>query len=276
MIRDINGRLHLFWRLLLFILALTCLVAPLLVLRNALLQFLFGAVLLIGLLWVWGRWIDRASLSNYGLALNARIAVDFIAGIAIGIIAIAALFAIGVQSGMVDSFAMRPGAINREFWLFLAKTLLVGFWEESLFRGFLIYNLRNGLASRLGDRKAVTVAVALSSLLFGLAHAGTSNFSLAAFAVLSFNGVVLALPFVWTGRLGLSIGMHAAWNFAQTKLFGFTMSGNATHGSLLAGDWSGPDVWTGGAYGPEAGFSGVIGLGIMLLLAFVIARPQAR
>lgn len=276
MIRDGNGRLHLFWRLLLFLLSLACLVAPLLLLGDALLQFLIGAVLLVGLLWLWGRWIDRASLGDYGLSASRRMAIDLVAGMAIGTIAIATLFAIGMATGMVEAFVTQPDAINRAFWLFLAKALLVAFWEETLFRGFLIRNLRDGLGPKFGDRKAVVLALTLSSLLFGLAHAGTENFSLAAFAVLSFNGAVLALPFVLTGRLGLSIGMHASWNFAQTKLFGFTMSGNASHGSIFGGSWSGPDIWTGGAYGPEAGLSGVIGLSLMLLLAFAVTRLATR
>ena len=73
--------------------------------------------------------------------------------------------------------------------------------EELFFRGLLFRAL-------LG-RTPVPVAVAVSALLFGLAH-----FEAVQFAGLAVFGVVLALLAWRTGRLMPGIGAHAAFNLA--------------------------------------------------------------
>ena len=72
--------------------------------------------------------------------------------------------------------------------------------------------------------------------------------------------------FVRTGQLWLPIGLHIGWNFFQSSVFGFPVSGLDRPG-LLDITVSGPELWTGGAFGPEAG---LIVLPICLLGAVLV------
>ena len=273
-LRDRTGRLHLLWRLLLFPLCLAALIAPLLLLSSSLLQFLFGAFVLVGLLAGWASLIDGSSIQRYGLSLDGPMVRDLLVGGIVAYAAVGLIWVVSERLGFLGTVAVNTTVFDLLFWLFLLKTLLVAFWEETVFRGFLLVNLLESLSIAWGRHCAVAGAVTLTSLAFAAAHAGTGHFSIFAFLILALNGAVWCVPMLLTGRLGLSIGMHAIWNFAQTKIFGFPMSGNPSDGSLLVADMGGPDAWSGGGYGPEAGFAGIVGLIAMLVLATAFARRR--
>jgi uncharacterized protein len=65
-------------------------------------------------------------------------------------------------------------------------------------------------------------------------------------------GLLLAFAAIRTGRLWLSIGIHIGWNFCEAVVFGFPTSGVTVY-SLIHIHVSGPLLWTGGAFGTEAG-----------------------
>ena len=150
--------------------------------------------------------------------------------------------------------------------------ILVGVREEVLFRGFLIKNLAEGLhLPNISSRAAVLLSYLLISILFGFLHAMNPNATLVSSLNLSLIGLLLGLGFILTGELAIPIGLHIAWNFAQGYVFGFPVSGNAVHLSLLATQQAGPTVWTGGAFGPEGGLMGLVAalLGVLLIYAWV-------
>ncbi|MCY7280141.1 MAG: CPBP family intramembrane metalloprotease, partial [Sphingomonas bacterium] len=127
-------------------------------------------------------------------------------------------------------------------------------------------------------------AFAISALLFGAGHVGNPGatwFTTACIAIEA--GVMLGAFYALTGRLWVSIGVHAAWNFTQGYVFGAAVSGG-NFGEALATSTAQtqyPNWLTGGSFGPEASlpaFIVCIAVGALVLwLAWMSGRfPNTR
>lgn len=117
--------------------------------------------------------------------------------------------------------------------------------EELLFRG-VVYRI-------LEERTGGIVAIAVSSLIFGLTHLLNVNATLwGTLAIAVEGGALLAIAYAATRSLWLPIGLHFAWNFTASGVFGTAVSGADGEPGLLRTVLSGPDLLTGGAFGPEA------------------------
>jgi hypothetical protein len=141
-----------------------------------------------------------------------------------------------------------------------------------LSRGYHLLNLAEGLnLPNISPTNALLVAWLLSSSLFGVLHAFNPN----ATAISTFNlmvaGLFLGLGFVLTRSLAIPIGLHITWNFFQGNVFGFPVSGTNAGATFIAVQQGGPDLLTGGAFGPEAGLIGLaaIALGTALTVGYV-------
>jgi hypothetical protein len=104
--------------------------------------------------------------------------------------------------------------------------------------------------------------VILSSVLFGLAHI-THGSWLAVLGIILNAGIAMALLYVITGRLWMSIGMHLGYDFVETSVLGI---GNH-HGLLINTPKPGAAAWlTGGTFGPDAAVPAMI-LGLLINVA---------
>ncbi len=195
------------------------------------------------------RWLDRRSFASLGLPLDAATGRDLLVGILIAGVMMGFIFLLHLLLGWMPDVAYawktQPAGFvlgQTGFWLLIF--LLVGWKEELWMRGYGLQNLADGIN--------VPWAVFLSSAVFGLLHLGNPNATWVSALGIFVAGVFLALPWVWTRRLWLSIGLHIGWNFFEGVVFGFPVSGIDTF-RLLEPSINGPALWTGGAFGPEAG-----------------------
>jgi hypothetical protein len=78
------------------------------------------------------------------------------------------------------------------------------------------------------------------------------NVSGPAIAGLLLAGLWFAFAARVAKQLWTPIGAHIGWNFFEATVFGFPVSGMAPFG-VIRQTTAGPIVWTGGAFGPEAG-----------------------
>lgn len=189
----------------------------------------------------------------------------FLPEIAIGLVGGTALFAtvIGVLwiAGIYQpqGWASLDGSIGLAFVLWVA----IGVHEEILFRG-LAYRL---CCTIFGTRGAIGV----SGVLFALVHGTEPGATAIALSSVAVAGFLLGAAFALTGRLWLPIGIHTGWNFAEGSLFGTAVSGNNPFGSsLTTAKLIGPDILTGGRFGPEASIVTVIVLAVVT--AFLLWR----
>ncbi len=88
--------------------------------------------------------------------------------------------------------------------------------------------------------------------MFALAHLGNFSSSIASSIGLFAAGYFLAYGWLRSRALWLPIGLHIGWNFFQGPVFGFAVSGTPTP-SIVVHSVEGPELLTGGGFGPEAG-----------------------
>jgi hypothetical protein len=204
--------------------------------------------------------LDRRPFADYGFHLNRRWGVDLAGGLALGGLLMALVFAVELAAGWLR--VVEPIGLPDERLPAFVGTLLVfclvGVYEELLLRGVLLRNVAEGAAGYVGERRAVGVAVLLSSAVFGALHLANPNATLVSALGISFAGVMLAAGYVLTGELAFPIGLHVTWNAFQGLVFGFPVSGLAMPGSLVTIRQHGPALATGGSFGPEAGLVGLL------------------
>ena len=152
----------------------------------------------------------------------------------------------------------------------------MGIAEELAFRGYLLLNLAEGFNSRfISSRGALIISWLFTSAIFGIAHIIRPNADILAVVNITLGGIWLGLGYVLTGSLSISIGIHIAWNFFLGNFFGFPVSGtNFFPETFIVIEQSGPETWTGGAFGLEGSLMGLfaIVLGIVLVAAWIRIR----
>ena len=231
--------------------------------------------------WLVVRFIDRRPWSDMGLPFDRAWWLDLLFGLGLGALLMSFVFLMEYVAGWVrvrDLFAVDLNATPFIVALIgpLVVSLVISIIEELLARGYQLRNLAEGLnIPSLGPNRAIVASWVISSSLFGLLHIFNPNATWLSTIYLMLTGVFFGLGYVLTGRLGLPIGLHFAWNFFQGNVYGFPVSGNVFGGATVFSiEQGGPPLWTGGAFGPEAGLLGIaaILLGCLLTLLWVNAR----
>ena len=145
----------------------------------------------------------------------------------------------------------------------LSLFLLVGVVEEVVFRGILF--------RLITDKWNIAVGLTTSSLLFGLAHLGNPGATLwAALAITLASGWLFGMAYAYHQTIWVPIGMHWAWNYLEGGVFGCAVSGAPLdYQPLITPRISGPDILTGGAFGPEASII-CVALGIVLSIVYTV------
>ena len=212
------------------------------------------------------RVLDRRSFASLGLTRPRRAVLDVGFGFLLSGMMALAMFGMLAASGLLAdvTFAFDAGALPGIVLYPLALTVLIGYWEELVFRGYLLQNMADGMGLRL--------AVIVSCLLYGLVHAGNPNATLVSTLVIVGFGWLRIYGYLATGLLWLSMGMHIGWNFFQHSVFGFAASGHSMGSTLISHRPTGPGWLTGGAFGPE----GSVLMLPVLAMALVAMRAWAQ
>ena len=209
------------------------------------------------------RLLERRSFASTGFKLHKGWLRDFLYGSILGAAALGIAVVIARAAGAVqftvqiNDFAALAGSFIFLFIFFLVAAA----FEEVLFRGFafqaLVHNLGPG------------AALAITSVLFGLAHLTTPDASLFSTVNIMLAGVWLGAAYLATRSLWLAIGLHYSWNFVMVFLFGLPVSGHNDFDKLawLDGEAAAPVWLSGGSYGPEGGLAAT--LAVILSTIFI-------
>lgn len=261
---------------------LIALAPPLEPLSPQLVTFLMRLIAALAGTWLAARYLDRREFRDLGMNLDGHWWQDLAFGLVLGAVLMTLIFVLEYSLSWISirerfSVTMEgsvPFAIAILGPLFVF--LVVGISEEIISRGYQLRNMAEGFNFKQRHEAAALLwAWLLSSAFFGLLHASNPNATWISTTYLMLAGMFLGLGLVLTGRLGLPIGLHISWNFFQGNVYGFPVSGNDYTGATVVSiQQGGPDLWTGGAFGPEAGLIGIgaIVLGCVLTLVWVRAR----
>lgn len=220
------------------------------------------------------RFLDNRTLREIGCAFSSQWGYDTITGLVVGTGLVAGVFFAGLGFGWftvrggvgtTTSIGLVPGLLG-----YALLMVLIGFHEEVFMRGYLLTNLYEGFQF-LGNRVALVVATALSSSMFAGLHTLNPNASIVSTLGIFTLSLLFSAGYIFTDSLGFPVGAHIAWNFTMGVGFGLPVSGMETTAFLVDGAETGPDIFTGGTFGPEAGVLGVVALLAGVVLCYLWA-----
>ena len=213
---------------------------------------------------------ERRSFADYGLPVRGAFGARFLEGLLWGVALISCVLLVLRATGnfYFGSIGLTPEKMAVFAVLWAAVFAMVGVAEGFAFSGYPLFALARGL----GFWPAAT----LLAVLFGSVHlavnAGENWLGSVSLVIV---GLLLAFTLQRTGSLWFAIGIHAAWDWAQSFLYGVPDSGITVAGHLLNPSFQGSKWMTGGTAGPEA--SVVTLLGYVFAFALINLRfPETR
>ena len=233
-------------------------------------------------IWLAGRLLDKRPFSDFGLRLNRDWWIDFGFGLFLGALLVSLIFVVQLSTGWITVSNTlvthsRQVLFPLAMLAYLVTFIAVGIQEELLYRGYQLQNLAEGLNGQtISPGMAIVLATLISSAIFGVMHMANPNSSLVSTVNIIVAGVLLlAVGYILTGELAIPIGVHITWNFFLGNIYGFPVSGIDFSGvTLIATQQSGPQLWTGGAFGPEAGLLGLLAMLLGGLLTALWVRGR--
>lgn len=150
-----------------------------------------------------------------------------------------------------------------DFLLVALLFISVSIVEEVVVRGYILHTLMTGM-NKYG-------ALFVSSTIFSLMHLANPNSTLLGFINLWLAGLFLGIVYVHTKNLWFALTAHFTWNFMQSPVLGFNVSGNELP-TLLKIQYLNHDMWTGG----EFGFEGSMICTILSVLAIILLDIHYR
>ncbi|WP_061593070.1 CPBP family intramembrane glutamic endopeptidase [Streptococcus gordonii] len=226
---------------------------------------LFGFVFMILALFLWVRWAEGRQLATLGFVKKGSL-VGLVNGLAVGFLLFSLVALLMLLSG-AGSFEW--GQLTLEPFLYIL--ILLPLWmiqggaEELVTRAWLL---------PVAVKKTnLPIGLLTSSLLFALLHLGNPDIGILPIINIALFGLFASLYLLRTDNIWGIIGLHAAWNFSQGNIYGFSVSGTDVDAAVLnfipKSEWS----WlTGGAFGAESSiFSSLI---LLLAVLYLLIKMK--
>jgi uncharacterized protein len=227
--------------------------------------------------WVMSR-IENRDVFDYGLARSSRRIYWLATGAFWGVLWLSVLVGILVLTGhlVITGVLLGPLQGIRYGAEWAVMFLGVGLFEEFFFRGYLQFTLARCFAgavrwiapsTRYARPIGFWTAAVLISFGFGLGHGSNPGESPIGLLCAGLASLMFSFSLWRTGSLWWAIGIHAAWDWSQSFLYGVADSGSITRGHLLATHPAGSPLLSGGLTGPEGS---IFVLPVMLCITLVI------
>src|SRR5258707_7510622 len=164
------------------------------------------------LTFVFRRWVDRKSFVSLGLDFNGY-AGEAIAGGMLATFIICASSLLLKATGHLKWMDIIFDA--RALFLAFGSVVVISFYEELIFRGYILNNLMDSFPGWL--------ALVISAFLFMLFHwTGQSSIGFFTLANSLIMGLILGLNYMYSRNLWFSFCFHIAWKFMEGPAFGYS------------------------------------------------------
>ncbi len=130
------------------------------------------------------------------------------------------------------------------------------------------------LHHKAAARSAFWQAAWVSSTFFGMVHTFNGGENARGVFAAACIGFVFCVSIRVTGSVAWAVGCHAAWDWAETYIYGAADSGLPAQGHLFSVVPAGNPVFSGGTDGPEGSLFAFAA--ILLLLAFMLIAHGRR
>lgn len=197
--------------------------------------------------WVMMSGVESRTPAALGLVFGSPLIREGLRGLAIGLTLIGAVVgAMAIVGWARPSGVASTGGTSVVALADVTALLLVAaFVEELVFRGYAFQVIARA--------RGPGAAVGSTATVFAVLHAANPGVSWTALVNTLLAGILLGILYWRTLSLWLVTGAHFAWNWAMGVAAGLPVSGLDVGRPLARWTVNGPTLWTGGAYGPEAG-----------------------
>lgn len=213
--------------------------------------------------------IEGRTVGDYGLPARKAFGKEFWLGAVIGFVAMSVLLVMLRVAGVFHfgSLALHGAALARYAVLWGLAFLLVGFAEEFTTRGYAQFTLTTGIG--------FWPAAILLSAGFGSLHLGNHGEDWIGALGAGSAGFLFCFILRRTGDLWMPIGVHAAWDWAESFFYGVPDSGQVAPGHMLNPTFHGSKLLTGGSVGPEGSILCFLVLALLWIF-FHFWLPKAK
>ncbi len=170
--------------------------------------------------------LERRPAGAYGLPLRGAFGKHFWTGAFWGVamLSVVMLCMRLVHAYSFGTIALAPIGILKYGGLWLIGFLMVGFFEEYCFRGYVLYTLTRGLG--------FWPAAILTSGIFAWVHHGNPGETWMGLAQIVLIAIVFAVSVQRTGSLWWAVGIHMSYDWGESFLFSVPNSGTHVVGHL--------------------------------------------
>jgi len=204
--------------------------------------------------------LETRPVGAYGLPARGAFGKQFWQGSLFGLSEILMLIGCIAAFGGYSFGSLSEHGIAIAKWALFwgAFFVVVGLFEEFLFRGYTLFTLAEGIG--------FWPAALVLSISFGAVHLQNSGEGWIGVASVVLAGLFWSFTLKRTGSLWFALGMHAAFDFGETFLFSVPDSGMIFPGHLSKATLHGPNWLTGGTPGPEGSAIDFLILSLYFLL----------
>jgi len=195
--------------------------------------------------WVLQVKVSQRPFAALGLSRGMEAVRRLVLGAVLGVVLIGTVVLVFAATGWVSwTRAAAPGSLLADGLKLAGLLLGAAFVEELLFRGYPFQVLER--------RFGIEVALLGTSAAFGAAHAWNPNVAPLPLVNITLAGILLGSAYFKTRSLWFATGVHWGWNLMMA-LSNLSVSGLEFGMRGLEPKLRGPEIWTGGSFGPEGG-----------------------